>query len=369
MADIKNFSMAGVASSVQFGKRGAQLKQAADAFAFRKSDDSAFALVKVAFPTEADHATTKQYVDQTVGAINTARIQDAKTNPTSFVGTAEAGQAGKVVIAANTTGTDTATVARFQSGAAANSNIVFDNATLDTVKFVAEGTSANVNIQLQPKGTGIVEIGNAGDSSMLQADEGSSLVIAGGDKATAVGGDLIMRAGMGMDGASHGAVKIQAGDSTDLITFATTQVLVHNKNIVDLADGVAAKDAVNKSQLDAVATAAAANVQTNKIGSLQTREFDVGTSTVNIGDAVKGRIRRVMVRITTAYSAGGNINVGHAGDQSALVTSTEVDETAVGTYELNSTDVTFASATQLVAYVSGTPAAGAAKIIVEYIQG
>jgi hypothetical protein len=368
MADIKNFSLAGVASSVQFGKRGAKLDQASDAFAFRKLDN-ALAQVEVATPTVDTHATTKQYVDQTIGAINTARIQSDKVDPKSFVGTAETGEIGKVIVAAFN-GTTTTTVAKFQAGAATNSNIVFDNASIDTVKFIAEGTSADVNIRLQPKGAGVVEIGNAGASSMLQADAGSSLFIAGGDDAAATGGDLVLRAGVGQNGASHGAVKIQTGDQQDLITFAAAQVLVHNKNIVDLADGVAAKDAVNKSQLDAVATAAAADVQTNKIGSLQTREYDVGASNANIGTPVKGRIRRVMVRITQAYTNNGNINVGTAAQNDALVSASEIDETAVGTYELNSVDVTFATATQLIAFVTGDfGVTGAAKVIIEYIQG
>lgn len=71
MADIKNFSMAGVGSNVQFGKRGAKLVQTnGDAFAFRNAGETAFASVKVATPTVADHAATKGYVDSVVQGLD-----------------------------------------------------------------------------------------------------------------------------------------------------------------------------------------------------------------------------------------------------------------------------------------------------------
>lgn len=403
MADIKNFSLAGVASSVQFGKRGAQLKQASDAFSFRTAADNAFANVDVADPSLADHAATKRYVDTEIGAINTARIQDDKTTPTAFVGTAEAGDEGKVVIAADA-GTNEATkVATFQSGEAANASFVFDNASADTLSFSAVGESANVDLKIAPKGDGVVEIGIAGENSTVQADEGNDLILAGGDIAGAgsTGGDLVLRPGSGetegsvliADAAQATVVEVTgtaAATNHVTLTNGTTAVTmgaagvasdidvvvapkgngkvdVSTSIVSNVVDPVAAQDAATKNYVD---TSVATSIATDKVGSLQTREMDIGAASANLGAPVKGRIRRVMVRITQAYTGNAQINVGYAGNTDSLVSSAEIDETTVGTYELNSVDLSFGTATQLVATITGDFGfTGAGKIIIEYIQG
>lgn len=405
MADIKNFSMAGVASSVQFGKRGAQLKQASDAFSFRTVDDAAFALVKVAFPTTDDHAATKKYVDDkisndvgnAVGEINTARIQDTKLTPVAFVGTAEGGaNAGKVIVAASN-GTVATTVAAFQTGATSNSSFVFDTSSVDSVALTATGTSNNVNIHISPKGEGIVEIGTSGAAAMMQADNGQSLTLAAGDNAATIGADLILRSGTGTT--ASGLVRVKNGAGLDLVTFegpttATNNVAfvngtsavtmstvgdsadidvvivpkgtgvvdVSTTRIANVVDPVAAQDAATKSYTDAA-------VKTSKVGSLQTREFTIGDSNANIGAPITGRVRRVMLHITTAYTAGTAINIGYTANPGALVSDSEIDESAVGIYDMNAVDMVLTNQ-QLIAFVTGAfGLAGAGKVIVEYIQG
>lgn len=334
-----------------------------------------------------------------VANMSSARIVDNKNAPTSMVATDET--SGAVTIDAKGVNDLATRVAAFTSGALADTSGVYSNATAGEFKFAVESTNDNANLRLAAKGPlGEVIIGDSSSTSQIVADTDSDLILAGGESAD-IGGDLILRGGLGTNGA--GKVIIQTGEgfnhtnfvsplgstSQGVLTSGTTSftigttgladnidlvlapkgtgsVSVGNAVISHVAAGVADQDAVNVKQLtDNIAAVTA--VAGNKVGSLQTREIDVTTSTMNIGAVVKGMVRRVMVKITTPYSVGAQLTIGHAGAASDLVDANMVDETAVGVYEINA-GFNYATDTQLVVTVTGSPAAGAATLVVEYVQ-
>jgi cytoskeletal protein CcmA (bactofilin family) len=69
MANIKNFGISGVASDVQFGKTGGRVVYDSGNSVFKiTSDGSTLGTLRVATPTNAADAATKQYVDDRIGA-------------------------------------------------------------------------------------------------------------------------------------------------------------------------------------------------------------------------------------------------------------------------------------------------------------
>lgn len=398
MADIKNFGLAGVGTNVQFGKGGAKLVQASNAFSFRKNDNSGFTNVKVAFPVVADDATTKQYVDGLIGALDATQIQstDGLTKVDTDLVT------GAVTVDAKA-GTGTSRVAEFHSGTGANSYLSFSNATLNEVTFTAAGTSDDVDLHLLAKGDGVVRVGAEGESGNIQADAGMNLVLSGGGDLDGAGGSLILRAGHGAtdngqlllqtgDGQTVITVKGAAGQTAGLVaeagTTAVTLSAAGSEDNIDIklktkgtgkidagvaiissvVDPVAAQDAATKNYVDTVASNINNQVQTNLIGSLQTREITISTATMDVGAMIKGRVRRVMLKINTGYSAGAQLTIGTASSPDELVTNDAIDESTIGIYDLN-TAVNYTTATQLRAFVTGGPSVGSATLVVEYIQG
>ena len=396
MADIKNFSLVGVGSKLQFGKAGAKLFHSGDAFAFKKADEIALANVEVAVPTVDTHATTKKYVDDKVGALSSSRILDNKANPTAMVATDAV--TGVVTIDAKNGDTTAARVATFSSGAAADSSLIVDNSVAGEVSLSVTGAEgAASDLRLVPHGEGDVVIGNGtGTSTMIIADDGASLMLSGGDAlADGIGGDLVLRGGQGAtesgdivlqtgNGITHtnlqmtpgGITRIDLVNGTDKFTLAAGgegddidlflapqgagSVNVSGAVVANVATGVASTDAVNVDQLNTA-------IKTATTGSIQTREIVLGTATMNLGAMIKGHVRRVLVKITAAYTAGTEIKVGRAGAIDELVDSAMVDETSVGMYDMNA-EATYGSDTQLIATIEGSPTEGAAVLVVEYIQ-
>jgi hypothetical protein len=91
------------------------------------------------------------------------------------------------------------------------------------------------------------------------------------------------------------------------------------------------------------------------------------TTPSNIGLAVPSGsiIEKVLVHVTTAYSVGATIIVGDAGTTNSIMASIEVDATTVGIYQTHPM-TEFASLTQLIATIGGSPATGAARVVVSY---
>lgn len=334
-----------------------------------------------------------------VATMSSARIVDNKDAPTAMVATDES--TGVVTIDAKGVAGLATRVASFTSSVTSDTSGLFSNATAGEFKLSVDSANDNANLRLAAKGPlGEVIIGESSSTSQIVADTDSNLILAGGDSAD-IGGDLILRGGLGTNGA--GKVIVQTGDgfnhtnfisplnttSQGFLTSGTTSftigtngvennidlvfapkgtgnINVSNAVISHVAPGVADQDAVNVKQLtDGIAAVTA--VAGNKVGSLQTRELDVTTSTLNIGAVVKGLVRRVMVKITTPYSVGAQLTIGHAGAESELVDASMVDESAVGVYEITA-GFNYVADTQLVVTVTGSPVAGAATLVVEYVQ-
>lgn len=110
---------------------------------------------------------------------------------------------------------------------------------------------------------------------------------------------------------------------------------------------------------------ALANVQ--ETGAVRCIRFTVGTanasSTKQLPD--NARVQKVRVDVTTAYSAGGSLDIGVSGTASKFVATADINEQATGAY-VQDMDVLQTPAAAVLATVGGTPAAGAAAISVWY---
>jgi hypothetical protein len=436
MASIKSFNLVGVGPQVQFGKGGLQIAQDSGAFAFRDATNTNLVSVEIAAtPTAASHATSKQYVDGLINALTasqvafdnttanipgapttvqaalnavvtngTAHIRDNNAAPKAQVATDEVSGAVTIDVSNGTTGKRIAT---FTGGAASDSSLNIHNEVAGAVSIDAySATSSDVNVFINPQGNGRVYIGNGQADSALQADDGQSLTLAGGDSTTTNAGDIILRGGhTTASGMTDGNVKLEdsngqltlkiAGvtgadsnltasngvgqatvsvDSTaanaDLVLApkGTGAVNVSGAAIHNVQDPTNAQDAATKNYVDTQIATTNTAITTSKVGSLQNLTATISTATGNVGSAVTGRVRYVTVEILTPYSAGGTISIGTSQGPTALCDSWSIDESTAGLYTFQ-VDVNFTSATQIIATIGGTPAAGQARVMIDFIQG
>ena len=102
---------------------------------------------------------------------------------------------------------------------------------------------------------------------------------------------------------------------------------------------------------------------------VQQRNMDISTASLNnIGDVlpVNSIVRKVTVDIQVPYSPGTSIVVGDSGMIDRLMPASGNDPLVINTYETTIIQQ-YVIPTQIIATISGLPAVGSAKIIIDYI--
>jgi len=222
MATVKNYSLAGVSSNLQFGKAGGKIDFTGGKFSVKDATGTDVALT-TATPAAADNTTkvaTTAYVQTELSAFNDDRIQDSTGN-TSLIasattlsatvgtvaqytltngkfdllsttllsaanGTSAApgiafdGVVGETAgLSFNPTGSlatgsqtvmsvDALPLETWEVAAAATAPVTLNNIMSDTeAKMAATGTATNIDIRLTPKGTGQVFIGDGGSAASI----------------------------------------------------------------------------------------------------------------------------------------------------------------------------------------------------------
>ena len=248
------------------------------------------------------------------------------------------------------------------------------------VRMAAVSSEANADLRLVAQGTGQVIIGDEG-VGIIQSDDNFDMTVAAGAGNQTLhlkGRKVAIESDAGVAIASFesaGSAKAKVSTTDAAVSFAAEgdaadvdlvfdpkgagRVDVSGAKVVNVADGVAATDAVNKGQLDAAVAA-------SEVGHVVSKSVSVAATNgqVTIG-AVTGMVTRVRVVVLTAYNTGATISVGTDALASDLVAAADVDETAAGVYIIE-TARDYAAANLVVTIAGAT--VGSAKVYVEYIK-
>ena len=248
------------------------------------------------------------------------------------------------------------------------------------VRMAAVSSEPNADLRLVAQGTGQVIIGDEG-VGIIQSDDNYDMTVAAGAGNQTLhlkGRKVAIESDAGVAIASFesaGSAKAKVSTTNAAVSFAAEgdaadvdlvfdpkgagRVDVSGAKVVNVADGVAATDAINKGQLDAAVAA-------SEVGHVVSKSVSVAATNgqVTIG-AVTGMVTRVRVVVLTAYNTGATITVGTEGLASDLVAAADVDETAAGVYIIE-TARDYAAANLVVTIAGAT--AGSAKVYVEYIK-
>lgn len=241
MATVKNYSLAGVSSDVQFGKGNGRFKFDGTKFQATAADGSTLVNVDVAEPTAGTHAASQNYVDTEIAAYVPTQIADATDGGSSIVasdtnisvtvdGTAQYTITnGKLDLLSTTqlsaaNGTEAAPGLAFDGTAGEEAGLWFDlaggpesqdqvamavdgttvqkwrladgatdpvwleNEMSDTeATITAMGTATNIDIRLTPKGLGQVYIGDAGSQASIGSSDSQSAGVDAEDMAITSG--------------------------------------------------------------------------------------------------------------------------------------------------------------------------------------
>jgi len=352
--------------------------------------------------------TTVQAAINAVIANGNAHIRDNNASPKAQVATDEVSGSVTVDVSNGTTGSRIVT---FTGGAASDSSLNIHNEVSGAVNIDAySATATDVNVYINPQGNGKVYIGNNSADSELQGDDGQSLTLAGGDNTALNGnaGNLILKAGHASNGGADGNVVVQDGAGNAILTFVETAsadtsaslangigkttlsvssstetnadlylaplgtgaVNVSGANIHNVADPVNATDGANKEYVDAQVAAASSAATSALVGSFRNEVSTISTASANLSASIKGEVRNVTVMIQTPYVGAGavTIQIGTVGNPTLITDGSTLDETTAGMYPIVCSAI-FAVATQLIVTINGSPSAGAARVLIDYVQG
>ena len=288
------------------------------------------------------------------------------------------------------------------TAAAQDSTFTLSTAVAGEIRLEAHSsTASNVDIRLVPQNSGNVIVGETGTNGIIQADDGYDLTIAGGDQAGGTAGNIILSAGAGTtngaillkDGAHNTILALNSADASVNATLNTTATAVvlgaagsatnadiklaprgtgsvdaSNARVVNVANAVAAQDAVTLSQLQS-ATSTAQSAATS--GSLRAKTVAVteATASTPVFSNISGEAVLVKVYVTAAFSAGATISVV-ASSAGTLASSDMVDEAKVGLYVIEIAPGTVLSNETInVVVTAGSGSTGTAKVFVEYLAG
>jgi len=291
------------------------------------------------------------------------------------------------------------------AGPSTNTNLTTDFTVANTISMVATGSAANIDIHIEPKGSGQVYIGQAGAAGSVMAEPGQSLEVAGGDNTTGAGGALLLRGGDGSSGLSNaGLVQITDATSQNVATFGGTAnsntffaftngsnaatlavssssssrnlvlkpygtgtVSVSNSVIQNVGAGVLNTDAVNVGQLNnAIANAVTAS-QTGIVYTT-TVTFSETTGTYAIGSAISGTVIRARVLITSAFQSSTSIEVGTTGGGSDLLSPSQIDGTLNGQFFVGDASSLVTNIPMYVTVGATTSGSGTGTVLIEYIH-
>jgi len=128
------------------------------------------------------------------------------------------------------------------------------------------------------------------------------------------------------------------------------------------ATPVAANDWATKAYVDSGSVIADGGVQTVEWTLGTTASQPAATSIPN-GALIFER----WLIVTTPYSVGTTVTLGNAGSPAQLQATTDNNPQAVGTYEVRE-QVTWTGPAVPLATIAGSPVAGAAKVMIRYVQ-
>lgn len=157
-------------------------------------------------------------------------------------------------------------------------------------KMAVVGTDTNIDITIEPKGSGQVILGSTAAVSSLQADDNQDLFVTGGDSnGSADAGDLILEGGNGSGAFAPGDVVIRGGSGGTGTSFITLDsgVVVGSATGGDQGAGTINATAfyINGNQLPTILTGSN-TLDFASIASLGEADLTITVTGATVGDEV-----------------------------------------------------------------------------------
>jgi hypothetical protein len=421
MADITNFGIKGVSSSVRFGRRNGKLNfdNGLDSFKLRNIADTDYAKVFIGSPTQAEHAANKSYVDSQVEGLTVKNPVRASSNALTAVDSSIAGAAS-----------DVANISYNSAGDGGNGVITVTGLILDGVTLAANDR-ALIKDCTDQKGNGIYYVQSVAGGNLtlyrptdaigsdfkngsfcivnegtVWADTGwvctndgvitintTNITWARTDGTTT----KIISDNISVNSSSTaGEVLISAGTDGTIPTWGPLDLTNVNSTTNTLSDSKGGTGQTSYTKGDILYADASGNLQklaiagdfNNRIissnGGLPTWKYPYEirhsasivssqvqtTSGVTVATVPAGaRILRVHIDIVEAYQQDSAIAIGDAGDTDRL-TAGEIWGTVAGTRHTYEIDYQYASETDVIATITNTTGSTptpTANVILEWV--